>query len=166
MDFLSTYKTIKCSDIFKSFIEYNKEAELVAGFFILDLLDNNNQRSLDYKVKEKIFTFSLNENDEVSMKEDELMKDPNFPPLTKISSDIKIDLDEISDIAQKEALNHNVPNKFQKIIAILQLHEGKEVWNLTCMLDGLAILNILIDSETGNVIKFDKKSIADFIKKK
>ena len=163
MDFITTYKTITESDIFKSFIEYNKEAELVAGFFIMDLVQGNNQRSLDYKLQDKIFTFSLNEKDEITMKEDELIQSDK--PLEKISSDIKIDLDEIPAIAEKEALKNNIKNKFEKIIAVLQLHEGKDAWNLTCMLDGFVILNIIIDSETGEIIKFDRRFITDFIKK-
>ena len=164
MDFINTYKIITESPVFNNFIKENPDAELVAGFFILDLLENNNQRSLDYKVGGKIFTFSLNESNEITMEEDELIQSDK--PLEKISPDIKIDLDEVSNIAEKEAIKNNIKNKFQKIIAILQLHEGKEVWNLTCMLDNLIILNILIGSETGGIIKFDRKSIADFIVKK
>lgn len=162
--FQETYEIITNSVVFKNFIKENPDAELVAGFFILDLLQGNNQRSLDYKLQQKIFTFSLNENNEITLREDELIQSDK--PLEKISPDIKIDLDEIPSMAEKEALSHNVGNKFQKIIAVLQLHEGKEVWNLTCMLDGFVILNILIGSETGEVIKFDRKSMTDFIKKK
>ena len=164
MDFINTYKIITESPVFNNFIKENPDAELVAGFFILDLLENNNQRSLDYKVGGKIFTFSLNESNEITMEEDELIQSDK--PLEKISPDIKIDLDEVSNIAEKEAIKNNIKNKFQKIIAILQLHEGKEVWNLTCMLDNLIILTILIGSETGGIIKFDRKSIAAFIVKK
>jgi len=164
MDFINTYKIITESPVFNNFIKENPDAELVAGFFILDLLENNNQRSLDYKVGGKIFTFSLNESNEITMEEDELIQSDK--PLEKISPDIKIDLDEVSNIAEKEAIKNNIKNKFQKIIAILQLHEGKEVWNLTCMLDNLIILNILIGSETGGIIKFERKSMSDFIRKK
>lgn len=164
MDFINTHKTITESPIFNNFIKNNPDAELVAGFFIINLLENNNQRSLDYKIQQKIFTFSLNESNEITMEEDELIQSDK--PLEKISSDIKIDLDEVSSIAEKEAIKNNIRNKFQKIIAILQLHEGKNIWNLTCMLDNLIILNILVDSETGEVIKFDRKSMADFIVKR
>lgn len=164
MDFINTRKTITESPVFKNFIKENPDAELVAGFFIIDLLENSNQKSLDYKIGGKIFTFSLNESDEITMTEDELIQSDK--PLEKISPDIKIDLDEVSSIAEKEAIKNNIKNKFQKIIAILQLHERKNIWNLTCMLDNLIILNILIDSETGDIIKFDRKSMADFIVKR
>jgi len=170
MNFTTTYKTITSSKIFKDFISENPKAELVAGFFILDLLNNKNEKSLDYKFQNKIFTFSLNENNEITIKEDELINKPGIPKLTKISPNIKVDLDEIPSIAMKEAEKNNVRNKFQKIIAVLQNHEQEgnkiEIWNLTCVLDGLVILNILINSETGQIIKFERKSMADFIKKK
>lgn len=164
MDFINTHKTIIESPVFKNFIKENPDAELVAGFFIIDLLEDNNQRSLDYKLQQKIFTFSLNNAEEITLREDELIQSDK--PLEKISPDIKFDLDEISDIAEKEAIKNNIKNKFQKIIAVLQLYEGRQAWNLTCMLDSLIILNILVDSETGEIIKFDRKSMADFIVKK
>jgi len=34
------------------------------------------------------------------------------------------------------------------------------------MLEGLIILHIMIDSETGEVIKFERKSMMDLIRKK
>jgi hypothetical protein len=162
--FQETYEIITNSVIFKKFIQENPDAELVAGFFILDLIENNNQRSIDYKLQQRIFTFSLSDIDEITLTEDELIQSDK--PLEKISPDIKIDLYELSNIAEKEALANNIKNRFQKIIAILQLHEGKNVWNLTCMLDSLIILNIIIDAEAGDIIKFDRKSIADFVVKK
>ncbi len=166
MPFQKTLETITSSAVFKKFIEENPKAELVAGFFILDLLNNINQKSLDYKINSKIFTFSLDKNNEVIMKQDKLIKDSNFPELQKISPNIKIDLDEIPSIAEKQALEHNIQSKFQKIIAVLQIHQGKQVWNLTCMLDGFVILNIIINSDTEQIIKFNRKSMADFIKKR
>ena len=155
MNFKSTYETIKNSSLFKDFIEKNPNAELIAGFFILDFLSNENRRSLDYMQDDKIYTFSLNQSDEITMTEDKLIEQEStqqkLTPLTKINQ-IKIDLNEIPDIATKEAENNNVREKFQKIIAVLQNHTQDEenllIWNLTCMLDGLVILNILVESET------------------
>ena len=166
MNFTQTFEIIESSRVFKRFIKENPKAELCAGFFILDLLDKNNQRSLDYKINDKIFTFSLNENNEITFKEDKLIKDPKFPELQKISPNIKIDLNEVPSIAEKTAIENNVKNKFQKIIAVLQIHNNQQVWNLTCILDGFIILNILISSDTGQIIKFDKKTMADFVRRK
>ena len=166
MNFTQTYETITQSKIFQNFKKENPKAELVAGFFILDFLSNDTKNSLDYKIDSKIFTFSLNLQDEITMTEDKLIEQPGLPVLTKISPNIKIDLDEIPSIAEKSAIENNITAKFQKIIAVLQNHEEQEIWNLTCMLDGLIILNILINSDTGQIIKFERKSMMDFIKKK
>ena len=166
MNFTQTYETITSSKIFKDFISKTPQAELVAGFFILDFLSNDEKTSLDYKINSKIFTFSLDLQNEITMREDKLIDKPGLPILTKISSNIKIDLDEIPSLAEKSAIENNITSKFQKIIAVLQMHEQQQIWNLTCMLDGLIILNILISSETGQIIKFERKSMMDFIKKK
>jgi hypothetical protein len=49
---------------------------------------------------------------------------------------------------------------------VLQKHEGKQIWNITGMLDGLIILHILINADTGEIDKFERKSMMDLIKKK
>ncbi len=164
--FKQTHETITQSKIFKDFIEKNPQAELVAGFFILDFLSNDTKNSLDYKIDSKIITFSVNQNNETTLLEDKLIDAPDLPILTKISPDIKLDLNEIPSIAQKQAEENKITAKFHKIIAVLQNHEGKLVWNLTCMLDQLIIIHLLVDAETGESIKFERKNMMDFIKKR
>jgi hypothetical protein len=166
MDFISTLKKIESSDLFKDFIKKHPKAELVAGFFIIDFETHIDQKSLDYMLGEVIFTFSIDESDEVTLKEDKLIDDPRFPPLKKISKKIKFDLDKIPSLAEEAALKNKIGQKFQKIIAVLQKHEAKSAWNLTCILGGFSILNILIDADTGKVLKFDTKNLGDFIQKR
>lgn len=167
MTFKQTYNTITESKAFQTFQQEHPDAELVAGFFILDFLDEtNNQRALDYKDQGKIFTFSLNSQDEITLKEDKLIETSIHPQLTKIQPETKIELDELKSIAGIKALDNGIKDKFQKIIAVLQNHQDKEIWNLTCMLENMIILNILIDCNTGEIIKFDKKNMMDFVKRK
>ncbi|MFA5174353.1 MAG: hypothetical protein WC438_04190 [Candidatus Pacearchaeota archaeon] len=164
MNFTQLLKKIESSKIFERFKSEHPDAELVVGFFILDFTGNDSKQTLDYKTDHKIFTFSL-ENEDITFQEDKLIDSPNQPPLQKLNTTIKIDLDKIPELAKTTALDYNIQNKFQKIIAVLQKHEGKETWNLTCMLDSLAILHILIDANTEEIIKFEKKSMMDFMKK-
>ena len=165
MTFQQTYKTLTESKVFQNFKKDFPDAKLIAGFFILDFMSNDTKESLDYKTDSRIFTFEI-KNEDITMREDKLINDPSKPALTEISPNIKIDLDEIPSIAQQEAEKNNIHAKFHKIISVLQMHEDKEVWNLTCMLDGLQILHVLIDANSKEVIKFEKKSMMDFIKKK
>jgi len=161
------HSTIKSSAVFKKIKQENPNIELVAGFFVLDFISNDEKKSLDYKIPQtdKIFTFELDKNNEVIMKQDKLIDNPNLPKLQKIQPYTKIEIEELRAIAEKQALKHNIQSKFHKIIAVLQMHNTQQVWNLTCMLEGLIILNILIDCDTGYIIKFDKKTMMDFIKK-
>ena len=166
MTFAQTYNIIAESKTFRNFKEQHPTAELVAGFFILDFISNDTKNSLDYKHKDKIFTFSLNQNNEITLTEDKLIETSTHPQLTPIQPTTNIELNRLKSITEKKASEDNIHVNFNKIIAVLQNHENKQVWNLTCMLDQLQILHVLIDSNTGEIIKFEKKSLMDFIKKK
>lgn len=176
--FKETLERIESSEVFKNFKSNHPNAELCAGFFILDFLGNEDKYSLDYKLREKIFTFNLDlEKNEILIQEDKLI---DIPPnsrqyqqkLEKISfSKVKIELNELKTTAEINAIDNGIKSRFQKIIAILQSYKEPEiknkmqVWNLTCILDNLIILHIIINSETGKVLKFEKRSLANMFKK-
>tara|TARA_Y100000310_G_scaffold345193_1_gene462552 strand:+ start:3683 stop:4183 length:501 start_codon:yes stop_codon:yes gene_type:complete len=164
MNFKETLEKVQQSTIYQEFTQQHPNAEICAGFFILDFLSNDSKDSIDYKDQDKIFTFNV-VNDEVKMYEDKLMDLPNIPKLQTITPEIKIEVDELKSIAQEKAHNEGIGSKFNKIIAVLQKHEESQVWNLTCMLEQLIILNLLIDCNSGEIIKFERKSIMDMVKK-
>jgi len=168
MSFKETFEKIKASEIFNRFIEENPDAELCAAFFIIDFFGNDNKKSLDYKIGEKIFTFSIDDFGKIKMIEDKLVQEREikFPKLEKINPVVNVDLDELKSISGIKAIDEGISARFSKIIAVLQKHEGKQIWNLTCMLEGLIILHVLIDSENGEIIKFERKSMMDLIRKK
>ena len=177
--FKETLEKIEASGVFKNFKYNNPKAELCAGFFILDFIGNDDKYSLDYKLGEKIFTFNLDlEKNEILIQEDKLI---DIPPdsrqyqqkLEKISlSEVNIELNELKSIVETKTVDNNIKSKFQKIIAILQTYNGSEtknkkiqIWNLTCILDSLIIIHILINSKTGRVLKFEKRALSDMFKK-
>jgi hypothetical protein len=170
MGFNEILEKVESSVVFKRIKQENKEMELCAGFFILDFLSNDNKQTIDYKIGDKIFTFEVKRED-IILREDKLIQNEKFPELKKIEPDVKVDIEEIPSLAEKQAEMHNINSKFHKIIAVLQKYKPEnedkdiQIWNLTCMLDGLTILNILINSDTGETIKFERKSMADFIKR-
>ncbi len=164
MSFTQTYQKITESQTFKNFREKHPNAELCAGFFIIDFLSNDIKKNLDYKVEDKIFTFDLNKNNEVIIKEDKILD--STKPLNPIKPEVKTELQDLKGLVGIKALDNGISAKINKIIAVLQTHQEKQVWNLTCMLEGLIILHILIDSETGNILKFERKSMMDLVKKK
>lgn len=168
MNFKEALEGVEASEEYKSFRESNPNAELCAGFFIQDFLSNDTKDSIDYKDKGKIFTFNILK-DGIKMYEDELMDLPNTPKLQALlSNETKIEVDELKAIAQNRAHEEGIGAKFNKIISVLQTHEEnsekKQIWNLTCMLDQLIILHILVDCNTGEIIKFQRKSFMDLVK--
>jgi hypothetical protein len=166
MSFNETLKKVEESLVFKEFIAKYPDSELCAGFFIMDYISNDNKKSIDYKSGDKIFTFNLLDDGKVKMIEDELIKDDSRPQLEKISPDIKVEVSELKGISGIKILDEGISAKINKIIAVLQKYNGKQSWNLTCMLDGLIIINVVIDSESGEIIKFQRKSMMDMIRKK
>lgn len=162
--FLSTIEEIEKSQAFANFKKKHPDAYFCAGFFVLNYESQEEQiqKQLDYSLKDgKIFTFILDK--EITIKEAETIegKQQKLPELNK---EVKVDLDDVEKILQEE-LNQKKLKKPLKVIAILQQHEKKEIWNLNCVLPGMEILRVHIDSESGNIIKFEKKNMFDFIKK-
>jgi hypothetical protein len=166
--FKQTYDTITSSKVFAQFNQDHPNAKLCAGFFILDFLSNDTKKTLDYLEDEKVFTFQLFDNGDVVVKEDKLIDSQadDKPKLTPIEPNIKVELDELKSIIGTKKLDEGINAAINKIIAVLQNHEGKLTWNLTCMLDQLIIIHVLIDAKTGEIVKFERKNMMDFIKKK
>lgn len=163
MNFTSTLQKIESSDAFKNFKKKNPDAKLCAGFFVLDYQQQANQQQLDYILKNnKIYTFIL--NSEITIKEAETIEGQK-EKLSAIKREVKVDLEKTEEIVKKKMLEEKIKKKIVKIIAVLQKHENKEIWNLNCMLSGLGILQVHVDCSSGKVLKFEKKNLFDFIKR-
>ncbi len=167
LTFTFTLKKIKSSSAFKNFIKQHKDAELCAGFFVVDYISGANQQQLDYCLPDgKIFTFTLNQNEEIQVKEAETIEGQEKQKLEELDKEkIKIDLDNVKDILEKEMKDREINKRINKIIVVLQNFENKQVWNLNCMLEGMEILQVHINCEDGEILKFEKKSMFDFIKR-
>jgi hypothetical protein len=165
--FKQTYETITASEKFKTFKKEHPDAELVAGFFILDFLSNDTKKSMDYLDGEEIFTFDLADDGYIKQKQDKLINPESNDKLklTKITHNPKIEVDELKSIVGEKKLERGISAHLHKIIAVLQNSEEKQIWNLTCMLDQLIILHVLISAETGEILKFERKSMMDFVRK-
>ncbi len=162
LSFDSTLKKIESSQAFQNFKKQHPDAYLCAGFFVLDY-EGSNQQQLDYSLKDgKIFTFILNK--EITFKEAETIEGKQ-QKLQKLSKDVKVDLDDAEKILQDKIEQEKIENKISKIIAVLQVHENKQIWNLNCMLSSMEILRVHINTENGDILKFERKNMFDFIKK-
>lgn len=150
------------SDAFKDFQKVNKDAFMVAGFFVLDYESKNNIHQIDYYVpsKKKIAAFTLDK--QVSMQMLDLM---NSKVPEALDMKTNIDLDQFYGILEDEMKNRSITAEIKKIIAIIQNIDGKKIWNLSCVLSGMGILNAHVEDTSKTVLKMEKKSLLDFIQK-
>jgi len=150
------------SSEFKGFQKEFKDAFMVAGFFIIDIEAGKNVHQIDYYVpsKKKVAAFTLDRH--VTMQMLDLM---NAKTPEKLDLKTKIDLDQLYGILEDEMKNRNITEEIKKIIAIIQNIDGKKIWNLSCVLSGMGILNAHVEDSTRTVLKMEKKSLLDFVQK-
>ena len=162
ISFTSTLQKIESSHAFENFKKQHPDADLCAGFFVLNY-EGSSQQQLDYCLENgKIFTFIL--NNEITIKEAEMIEGKK-EKLEKLNKEIKIDLERIEEIIKKKMQEKNISSKINKIIAILQKYKDNQIWNLNCMLKNMEILQIHVNSENGEILKFEKRNMFDFIKR-
>lgn len=154
---------LNSSSVYKDFQKKYGDAFMIAGFFILDLETGDNLHQIDYYVpsEKKIAAFTLDKGVTVQMLE--MMNNRLVPE--KLDIKTNIDLDALHGILEDEMKNRSITEDIKKIIAILQTIDGKKIWNLNCVLSGMGILKAHIDDESKTVLKMEKASILDYVKR-
>ena len=97
MNFKQLYQRITNSQAFEKFKSEHPNSELVIGYFVIDYESEINQEQLDYKTNGKIFSFSLTIDDEISVKQEELIEAEGRQPLEKIDNNINIKTENYKD---------------------------------------------------------------------
>jgi len=156
-----TYKNFKVT-------EEGKDAFFCAGFFILNFKNNIFEYSLDFRNDKNIFTFKIPANEkkdeEITLLKEDLIQASR--PLEKIEEKdfkFKTDIEDIKEIILKEMQKAKITNSLNEIVVVLQIIDAELLWNLTCMCEGFTILSSQINPKTGELIKFDKKNLMDFV---
>lgn len=147
---------------YKDFSKKHKDAFMIAGFFILDLETKQNVHQIDYYVpkEKKVAAFTLDKG--INMQMLSLMNS-KVPEVLDLNTNI--DLDALYGILEDEMKNRGITDDIKKIIAVLQTIEGKKMWNLNCVLSGMGLLRAHVDDDSKTILKMEKASILDYIKK-
>jgi len=147
---------------YKSFQKEHKNAFLSAGFFVLDFEEKKNIHQLDFYVpkEKKMAAFTLDKGVKLQLLDLVNEKVPD-----KLDIKVKTDLDALYGILEDEMKNRSITENIKKIVAVLQNIDGKRLWNLTCILSGMEILRSHVDDETRSVLKMEKFSMMDLVKK-
>jgi len=150
------------AEVYKKFKEEYQDSFLVAGFFVLDYETNQNINQIDYFIpsEKKVAAFTMKE--EIGMQILETMND-KIPETLPVQTNV--DLDAIKGILEDEMKNRNITEDLKKVIAVIQTLEGKKIWILNCIMSGMEILKAHIDDESKTILKMEKASVLDYIKK-
>lgn len=162
MSFKDSLKKLRASKEFKQFKEKNKNAFLFSAFFVLNSALELETRQIDYFLSEKkAATFTISEDEKIELKIDEI--NPKSA-LSALDENIKIDVDKLKDIIDKE-MKKKALTEFgiNKIIIVLQKIQEKQIWNVTCLLSSLKMLRLHVDCFNGKILESKEASVFDFI---
>jgi len=164
MSFKDTLKEVQKSKDFQEFKKKNPKAKLYSGFFALRKAQGTlvlDAKQVDYLIEGKRIQSFLLTDLEIKGKEDKLEKPvENFEALDE---NIKLDIEDIKKIVKDELKKQKITAEPQEIIAILQRHEGKQIWNLIIVLGDLELIRLHLDME-GKIILNKKDNFMDFIR--
>jgi hypothetical protein len=161
MSFQEALKTLKESSEFKSFIKKNKKSFLFSAFFVLGPNFEVETQQIDYFISDnKAATFYL--TDPIQLKIGDFNPTAKVMPLNE---KIKIDVDSLKDIVLKEIQKQKLGNNFaNKVLAIMQNQDQKQIWNLTCLSSSFKILRMHVDCFSGKILKSEQHNMLDFIR--
>lgn len=163
MKFEEAVEKVKNSPEYKDFIKQYPNAYLAVGFFILDF---SSEFSTDVH---QIHFYIPNENrvGVFNLEKDLTVKiEDALGVMNQLNSvKIKVQIRDLKKIVSKEIKKKKIKKTLNKIIAVLQNDQGKEIWNLTCMLDTLGIVKMKIDALNGKVIESQFTDLLSMFKK-
>jgi len=161
MNFKEALSKLKKSPEFKKFKKEHKDSYLCTGFFIIDSEGRNVTTQLNFQMKnERIAAFSVGEDITVKI-EDLMIKEK----ILKLKEGINKDIEDLQGIVKKQIKEKDIRGKISKVMAILSNDGKNEMWNVTCFLEAMQILNIHVDANSGKLLKSEKMALNDFFKK-
>ncbi len=150
---------------YKEFMNKYSDAFMVAGFFVIDLESGKNVHQIDFYMpsQKKVAAFTLDSGVNVQIMDMLKTKKRKLPE--KLDLETNIDLDALVGILTDEMRNRSMSEDIKKIIAVIQNIEGKKIWNVNCVLSGMEVLKSHVEDESKTVLKIEKTSILDLVKK-
>jgi len=170
MKFFDVLKKVENSEAYKNFKKQHKNSYLAAGFFVLDFEEGKHMQQIDYVTKNEIATFYVNGEIKIKLEskkeiEREIGIKEELAEL-KLPKKLAVDIEDIEDKAKDVIDAMELGDRaINKIIAVLQIHNSKTIWNLTCILSGFLIVTIHIDAVNGDILFNEKKDIFDIMRK-
>lgn len=160
-------KKLEKSPDYKAFVEKEPKAYMCSIFLVRDFEGNHSETQVDFYSPQtkKITSFKINgkvEKVAVDKKAENLLHKKFIPK--KLVDGIKLDVDELSPTILDEMHNRGLTDNIKKILVVLQNVDDRNVWNCTCFLSGLGLLQSHVEDKSGTVLFMEKRSFFDMIK--
>jgi hypothetical protein len=160
-------KIIKTIESSSDFLNLKKKYPNIFLYAIFSILDSEKfTRDLDYYLNEREVAMFSFKNEKIEMKISKL--DENIVENTKkplpISGKITLEPEIVAEIVKKELNKNEINSSISKLILTLMNQDDNNIWKVNCILTNLDILMIDVSDKDKKVIKFEKKSLGDFVK--
>lgn len=154
------FDRLKEKDSYKKFIKDNEKAYLYAIFSTISTEEKEGDKvQFDFIIPEKnkvgIAEYPF---DKIKVTEQKIEPQPEKINL----EELRVDIEDLQSLAQKEQTKNNDKTKINKIIAVLT----NNIWNLTCLTTTLDVIKININALTEEPISFKKENLTNFVQMK
>lgn len=158
---------VKKSSEYKLLMEEDPKAYLCSVFFLRDFDEGNNETQVDFysPAKKSIVSFKVDKKVEkaTTSKKMQTITHKKFVP-KPLGKNIKMDIDEMKSTLLDEMHNRDMTYEIEKILAFLNITDGRAVWNCTGFLKGLGLVQAHVEDASASVLFMEKKSLFDLIK--
>ena len=157
---------VRKSQVFKDFIKDNPKAYLCSLFCSKDFIERKTEIQVDFYSPEKktIISFKVGKKIElIPHKKSETILHKKFVP-GELKDNIKMDVEELRPTLVDEMHNREMAYEIEKVLAFVNIVDGKPVWNCTGFLKGLGLLQAHVEDSSASVLFMEKKSLFDMIR--
>ncbi|MEK6925822.1 MAG: hypothetical protein AABW50_00945 [Nanoarchaeota archaeon] len=158
---------LKKSQTFTDFMKEDPNAYLCSLFFIRDFEEKVNDTQVDFysPKSKKIVSFKVDKKVErVALdKKAENLKHEKFVP-KRINEKTNLDIDKLKDVLLDEMHNRGITDDIKKMLIIFHNLDERDVWNSTCFLRGMGLLQAHVEDKSESVLFMEKKSFFDMIR--
>jgi len=157
---------VKKSDSYKMMMEEDPKAYLCSVFFLRDFDEGNNETQVDFysPLKKHIVSFKVDKKvEKTTNKKVQTITHKKFIP-QPLPENTKMDIDEMKSTLLDEMHNRDMTYEIEKVLAFLNMTDGRVVWNCTGFLKGLGLVQAHVEDKSASVLFMEKKSLFDLIK--
>ena len=157
---------VKKSDSYKMLMEEDPKAYLCSVFFLRDFDEGNNETQVDFysPLKKHIVSFKVDKKvEKTTNKKVQTITHKKFIP-QPLPENTKMDIDEMKSTLLDEMHNRDMTYEIEKVLAFLNMTDGRAVWNCTGFLKGLGLVQAHVEDKSASVLFMEKKSLFDLIK--